>query len=199
MTADRGNPEGARPRPRYPGSFLQAFREAAESLGWKVTAWHDGGVTCVDPAGEEQTVGLENVYRRARQADRAEWPDIVRAFLGNVDTGQYKDVVGSGLAEVAGRLLPRVGRPFKAHGVDTRPWARPLGETGLAVNLVIDFPHSMAYVNEDQVEESGRPADEWVGQALDNLRAHTPADCVHAIHEESGLRVCEAGDSYDSS
>jgi hypothetical protein len=107
--------------------------------------------------------------------------------------------MGSALAEVADRLLPRVGRPFKRRGVEVVPFAQPLGECGLAINLVIDFPHSMAFVNADQVEESGRPAEEWVERALDNLRAATPDDCVQVLDEDSGLCVCEAGDSYDSS
>jgi hypothetical protein len=195
----RGNPEGSHKRSHYPGTFLQAFREAAEAVGWKVAAWHDDHVEVIDPEGKTQTVGLENLYRRARRAEREEWPALITEFLTQVDTGQYEGLGETALADVADRLLVRLGRPFNVKGAEVRPWTKPLDDTGLALNLVIDFPRSMAYVNDNQIEKSGQPGDVWLARALDNLQARTAADGFHVLDEDSGLLLFQAGDSYDSS
>jgi hypothetical protein len=78
-------------------------------------------------------------------------------------------------------------------------WSLPLGNTGLYANLVIDAPERMCYVPSRLVEESGRPGEEWLRVALDNLRARSDADCLTVVDEESGIRLCSMGDSYDSS
>jgi hypothetical protein len=69
MSANRGDPgQGSGPS-RYPGTFLLAVREALAGLNWQIRRLSGGTVECVDAQGREQTIGLENIYRRARRED----------------------------------------------------------------------------------------------------------------------------------
>jgi hypothetical protein len=195
----RSNPGLGSGPPRYPGSFLLAFREAAAKLNWQVQRWLGNAVEALDAEGRHQVVGLENLYRSARREDRADWPEFIATFLGSVQQEQFAHPPEN-LDEVADRLLVRLGPPLKT-GDDDSPqvWAQPLDGTDLCFNLVVDYPQSMFYVNEPLVTASSRTAAAWLEQALANLGAQTPADCLQVIHEESGLRQCNVGDAYDSS
>jgi hypothetical protein len=197
MAFNRSHPGQGSGSPRYPGSFLLAFREAVANLNWKICRWHGVAVECLDAEGREQLVGLENLYRRARQEDRASWPELIAGFLGSVPDEQLENPP-TDLAQVAEKLLVRVGAPLGKRG-ELVVWHQPLVEPGLSLNLVIDYPQSMSYVTEEMVAGSGRPGSDWLKQALDNLSAQTPADCLHTIDEDSGLRQCAVGDAYDSS
>jgi hypothetical protein len=94
--------------------------------------------------------------------------------------------------------MPRLGKPFTDLPEDLRPWRLDLNETGLVVHLVIDSPESVIYVNDKVVGASGRPGQEWLALALDNLRARTPPDCFELVDEPSGLRYCGRSDGFDS-
>jgi hypothetical protein len=183
--------------PRYPGTFLLAFREAAAALKWTINRWLGGAVECLDAEGRDHVIGLENLYRRARRTDRAAWPELITNFLTLIDPEQ-SDSPPTSLADAADRLLPRLGRPLgRADGLEL--WLQEVPGTPLVLNLVIDYPQSMFYVTAALVQESGRPGGEWLEQALANLRARTPAECFEILHDESGLRQCTVGDAYDSS
>jgi hypothetical protein len=182
---------------RYPGSFLLALREAVAALDWKIVRWLGGAVECSDASGREHVVGLENLYRRARREERTSWPELISSFLQMVDQEQHHEPPKA-LADVAERLLLRLGRPVGPRRDGPEVWAQPLASV-LSVNLVVDYPQSMYYVTVEMVEESGRPGEEWLGRAVENLIAQTPADCFQVIHEESGMRQCTVGDAYDSS
>jgi hypothetical protein len=192
--SDPGTGTGA----RYPGSFLLALREALARLGWRVERFLPRSVVCRDPSGKEQLLGLENLYRRARREDRAEWVELIVGFLGSVDLEQLRDAPKD-LGEVTDRLMVRIGQPLKAPSAEGALWSQPLGDTGLQLNLVIDYPQSMVYVTEKMVEESGRPGETWLEPALANLKEKTPAACLETIDPESGLRLCAVGDAYDAS
>ncbi|HXG11006.1 MAG TPA: hypothetical protein VNK04_14705 [Gemmataceae bacterium] len=204
---DRSDPgPGAGPPPRYPGTFLLAFREAVAGLDWQIRRWLGEAVECLDADGEPHTVGLENLYRRARREDRSRWPDLIRDFLTKVGTAET--TADADLAALADRLLVRLGRhpvvlPVVGDQATTgggalRVWGRNLEGTPLTINLVIDHPETMSYVTEQMVADSGRPGEEWLERALANLRARTPADCLSPIHEESGMLLCSVADAYDS-
>jgi hypothetical protein len=183
---------------RYPGSFLLAFREAAAARQWQITRWLGLAVECRDGQGREQVVGLENLYRRARREERSTWPGLIAHFLEMVEHEQHHEPPAA-LADVAERLLLRLGRPMPARPAAPEVWSQALAGAVLSVNLVVDYPQSMSYVTTDMVEESGRPGEEWLARAVANLRAQTPADCLQVIDEESGIRQCGVGDAYDSS
>jgi hypothetical protein len=192
--SDPGTGSGA----RYPGSFLLALREALARLGWHVERLLPRSVVCRDPSGKEQVLGLENLYRRARRADRAEWVELIAEFLGSVNLEELRDAPKD-LGEVADRLMVRVGQPLKAPTAEGALWSQPLGDTGLQLNLVIDYPQSMVYVTQEMVAESGRPGETWLEPALENLKERTPSACLETIDPDSGLRLCAVGDAYDAS
>jgi hypothetical protein len=184
--------------PRYPGTFLLAFREALDELGWQAHRWLGDAVECVDSSGRDQIVGLENLFRRARRQERADWPDLIVDFLKTGQLGPIDDPPQD-LNAVTNQLLVRLGQPLAARGDTPAVWSQPIPGTPLLINLVIDFPQSMFYVTEELIEQSGKPGAECLGQALANLQKQTPAESFALIHEESGLRQSSVGDAYDSS
>jgi hypothetical protein len=194
---NRSNPgQGSNP-PLYPGSFLLAFREALAGLKWQPVRWLGQAVVCRTPEGQEHTVGLDNLYRRARQVPREDWPALVADFLRTVGSVTAESALPDDLNAVAGQLLPRVGPPLNQGPL--KVWSRPLGDTGLLATVVVDYPERMTYVTEDLVARSGQPGDAWLGRALDNLQARTPPDWCQVIDEETGIRAAVAGDAYDAS
>ena len=194
---DRSNPGQGSGRQQYPGTFLLAFREALAALGWEPTRWLGHSVVCRTPDGEEHTVGLDNLYRRSRQEPRDQWPGLIGGFLRTVASITPDDVAPADLAAAAGQILPRLGKPL-AQG-EMEVWSRPLGDTGLCVNLVVDYPDRMTYVSEELIAGSGQPGDAWLERALANLRERTPADWCQVLDEESGIRLPAVADAYDSS
>jgi hypothetical protein len=170
---------------------------AVESLGWRVGRWAGDIVECLDAEGESRTVGLENLYRRARAADRAAWPEVIADFLHALATTTQDAVEPSDLNAVAERILVRIGPPFSAE-LQRAVWSRPLGDSGLIAHLVLDHAETMSYVTGDMVASSGKPGEDWLAWALENLRKRTPADCFEVVDEDSGLLLCGAGDAYDA-
>jgi len=194
----RNHPGQGSPPPRYPGTFLLAFREALAATNWQVCRWLGSAVECTDNQGREQVVGLENLYRRARRQDRASWPELIASFLNSVHAEQFENPPEA-LAEVADRLLVRIGQPLPSRPEGPEVWCEPLHDTGLGLTLVVDYPQSMFYVTTKMVADSESPGSTWLERALANLQARTPADCFQVLHSESGMRQCSLGDAYDSS
>ncbi len=197
--SNRSDPGSGAGPPRYPGSFLLAFREAVASLNWQVRRWLGDAVDCLDEAGAEHTVGLENLYRRARREGRDQWPAFIADFLSRIRAAEKAADSPTDLAAIADRLLVRLGQPFTALPNTLKVWSQELAGTGLSINLVIDSAETMSYVTEEMVASSGRPGSEWLERALANLRERTPANCMEVVHEESEMRLCSVGDAYDSS
>jgi hypothetical protein len=195
---NRSNPGLSSGPPRYPGTFLLAFREALGNLNWQARRWLGDAVACVDSEGEEHLVGLENLYRRARREERESWPALIGDFLTKVREAENARVADVDLAAVADHLMVRFGRPIVNRSTPSPPWWQPVEGTELGVNLVIDQPDTMVYVTEEMIAASAKPGEEWLAKALKNLRGRTPADCLEIVHEESGLRLCSVGDAYDS-
>jgi hypothetical protein len=196
---NRSDPGYGSGPPRYPGTFLLAVREAVAGLGWQVRRWRGGLVDCVDAEGNERSVGLDNLYRRARQTEREKWPGLVADFLRTVAGVGADDLLPADLASAADRLLVRLGPLRRPAEGEPAPWAQRLDNTDLVVNLVIDSPDRMCYVTDQLVADSGTPGTAWLEQALENLLARTPSGCLDEIHEETGIRLCGVGDAYDSS
>jgi hypothetical protein len=195
----RTNPESGSEKSRYPGTFLLAFREAAASAGWQIERWQGDAVACKDANGESLVVGLENLFRRLRRQERTEWPKLIVEFLSKVHVSGQISEMERDLAEVADRLLLRLGPPFPPLPNAAKVWSQPLDETGLVVSLVIDHPETMCYVTEEMIGRSEQPGSHWMQRGLDNLRQRTPQDCLQVIHEESGVHLCAIGDAYDCS
>ncbi len=195
----RSNPGHGSGPAKYPGTFLLAFREAMATLSWNGKRWLGTVVECVDAQGNERTVGLENLYRRCRRSERSTWPDLIAEFLRTVLAAEQNGDLPTDLGTVTEQLLLRVGKPLSSGPDEGRLWAQPLPDTGLVVNLVIDYPDRMVYATEGMITASGRPGEEWLEHALDNLRERSPEDCFQVIHEDSGMMMCNVADAYDSS
>ncbi|MBL8792606.1 MAG: hypothetical protein JNM56_01745 [Planctomycetia bacterium] len=195
----RTNPGFGSGPPRYPGTFLLAFRGAVAGLNWTVSRWLGDAVECKDAAGKEHVVGLENLFRRARRTPRTEWQELVVEFLTSAVVADQDQELPKDLAAVADKLLIRVGPPFSRRSHEAELWSQPIENTPLVVNLVIDFPQRMIYVARQLVDDSGQPGAHWLRVALENLKQRTPAEAFQPVHAESGLLACAVGDAYDSS
>jgi hypothetical protein len=195
----RSDPGQGSGPPRYPGTFLLAFREALAGLGWQVRQWKGPMVECTDADGQEHVIGLENLFRRARQVEREQWPALVTDFLNTVGDIDPEETLPGNLEDVADKLLVRLGPPIKKVPDEARVWSQPLEGTDLWINLVVDYPNRMCYVTEELVRNSGQPGSRWLEAALANLQARTPADGFQVIDEDTGLRICCVADAYDSS
>src|SRR5262249_15102401 len=71
-----------------------------------------------------------------------------------------------------------------------------LARTDLVCVMVVDYPNAMTYVTRDMVEESGRPGEEWLELAIDNLRLITRPDMV--LGDPRDLLGIGIADAYDS-
>jgi hypothetical protein len=196
-SSDTTNPGSGFGGPRYPGTFLLALREALAQLKWQAVAWKGSSVECLDPQGQSQQVGLENMYRRLKREPRDRWPELLADLLGSVPAEACKPP-GS-LHEVADRLLVRLGPPFSRHDSGIDVWNLPLAVDHLTAFLVIDYPTSMSYVTEKMVADSGEPGEHWYECALANLRGKSEAGCMTQVHDDSGLLQAQVADAYDSS
>jgi hypothetical protein len=179
----------------FPEAFLQAVREALAALGWAARGWDDdaGTLAVTDAAGRDSTLGLDNIWRRCRDADPSLWVAGVRHHLEQLSR-DTPDLPAS-LAEAADRLLPRLR---KAGGeAEQQMWALPLGGD-IQAHLVIDNPEAFTYVPASLVESSGEAGDAWLERAVANLRARTPAGYLRTLSEESGILCGDSDDAFDA-
>jgi hypothetical protein len=194
--ADFDDPGGGTPS-ALPGGFRAAVTSELAALGYAVVGWEPDGVNVIAPDRDgEQFIGLSNLHRRAKGAEKAGWPQMIREFLHRVTGAVRGTQIPDDLTAVATRLRPRLGKPFARDGA--YPWGLPLSGTGLEINLVVDFPHTMAYVTEEMLERAGKSGEDLLDVALANLRAETPPDFFERVSPELDIYVGHSGDGYDS-
>lgn len=197
MSDDFDHP-GAGAGSSLPSGFRAAVAHALAALGYRPTTWEADGVNVVAPGKDgEQYLGLANLYRRARGAEKGEWPGMIREFLGHVTGALAGPKIPDDLTAVVAQLRPRLGKPFARAG-KTHPWGIPLPGTGLEINLVIDYPNTMAYVTDDMLAKTGAAGEDLLDAALANLKAGTPDDFLDRVSEELDIFVGHTGDGYDA-
>jgi hypothetical protein len=191
------HPGGGTPS-ALPGGFRAAVTVALAGMGYAVAGWEPDGVNVIAPDRDgEQYLGLANLYRRARNAEKVEWSRMIREFLGHVTGALSGPKIPDDLTTVASQLRPRLGKPFGREG-RAYPWGIPLPGTGLEINLVIDFENTMAYVTDDMLAKTGRAGEDLLDLALANLRADTADDFFERVSEELDIFVGHTGDGYDA-
>lgn len=184
-----------------PPPFTDEFRaEVTAQLGvagYAVAGWEPAGVNARPAAGgDDQYIGLANLFRRARAADAAEVPSMVRQFLDHLTGALKAPAVPDDLLQVGDRLRPRLGAPFDRSAA--HPWGIPLPGTGLEINLVVDFPNTMAYVTDAMLKRSRKRGEDLLDVALENLRAATPDDYFERASDELDIYIGHSGDGYDA-
>lgn len=191
------NPAGDNPT-TLPGGFRAVVTSTLQQLGYRVTNWEYDGVY-IQPSGDaaEQYIGLSNLYRRAQGVERQDWPDLIRDFVIRLGRVVSRAKLPDDLMTIAGQLRPRLGRPFP-HGRSRRPWGIPLPGTGLEINLVIDFPETIAYVTEAMLATTSRPVEDLLDIALANLRGVTVADYLEPVLPGGDVYIGHSGDGHDA-
>lgn len=178
-----------------PADFRAAVTAQLTAAGLDVIDWERAGVNVRPAAGDGQYIGLGNLYRRTKSADPAEWPELIRGFISRLTSANSRDIPDD-LCTVADRLRPRLGLPFdrgQAH-----PWGIPLPGTGLEITMVLDFPHTMAFVTDEMLRKSRKRGEDLLDAALENLRAATPADYFERASDELDIYLGHLGDGYDA-
>ena len=188
--------EPSSPPSQFPSDFREAVAVQLTATGFTVLDWERTGVN-VRPAagGEGQYIGLANLYRRAKAADPAGWPELIRGFLDRLTHTKAQDIP-TDLGTIAYRLRPRLGQPFDRD--QAHPWGIPLPGTGLEITLVIDFPQTMAFVTAEMLAKSRKKGEDLLDEALENLRTATPADYFDRASDELDIYLGHAGDGYDA-
>jgi hypothetical protein len=187
----------------FPSGFRAAVTHALTGLGYTVVGWEAEGVNVVAPgnsqtAGErEHYIGLSNLHRRAKVAERSEWPPMIHEFLEHIVGTLSGPTIPNDLTTIATQLRPRLGRPFSREG-RAYPWGIPLPGTGLEINLVIDYPNTMAYVTEEMLKKTTSSGEDLLDLALANLRATTSGDFFEQVSDELDIFVGHSGDGYDA-
>jgi hypothetical protein len=180
-----------------PDDFRATVAAQLAAARYAVVGWHPAGVDVRSPCGEQQYIGLTNLHRRARAADPSEWPCMIREFLDHVTGALKSPAIPDDITTVTDRLRPRLGQPFDRSG-QKHPWGIPLPGTGLEINLVVDFPHTMAYVTDAMLRKCRRKGEDLLDAALENLRAATPGDFFERACDELDIFIGHTGDGYDS-
>lgn len=197
---DFDNPDGEISS-SLPSGFRAAVTHALADLGYAVATWEADGVNVRPPAAAgkdgEQYIGLSNLYRRARAVEKVEWPALIRGFLDHVTGALGGPKIPDDLTAVTDQLRPRLGKPFSRQG-KAHPWGVSLPGTGLEINLVIDYPNTMAYVTDDMLKKTGKSGEDLLDVALANLKADTPEDFFDRVSEELDIYVGHTGDGYDA-
>lgn len=199
MSDEFDNPHGEISTEMSSG-FRAAVTHSLIDLGYTVASWEVDGVNVRAPKkdkGDEQYIGLSNLYRRAKGAEKAEWPAMIREFLEHLTGVLSGPKIPDDLSTVASQLRPRLGRPFSREG-KTYPWGIPLPGTGLEINIVIDYPHTMAYVTEGMLTKTGQSGEDLLDLALANLKENTPPDFFDKVSDELDIFVGHTGDGYDA-
>ncbi len=86
--SSRADPGSGSGPPKYPGTFLLAFREATAELNWQIRRWTNQLVECADEQGRMQLVGLEDFYQRVRPLQRDQWPAVITQLLRELHSQQ---------------------------------------------------------------------------------------------------------------
>jgi hypothetical protein len=179
----------------FPDDFRAAVIAQLAVAGLSVIEWEQNGVHVRPADGNEQYIGLANLHRRAKAANPNEWPELIRGFLERLATTKTQNIPDD-LGTVADRIRPRLGKPFDR--TQPHPWGIPLPGTGLEITLVIDFPHTMAYVTDEMLKKSHKQGEDLLDTALENLRNATPGDFFERASDELDIYIGSLGDAYDA-
>lgn len=180
----------------YPVPFLQRVRETVATMGLQIRKWNGDSIEVGKPGEEPMTMYLGNLHTRVKNAESEDHErEIITGFL---NTLAQKEEIPDDLDECRKQIMPRVGKPFQLSDPDAAPWRQKIGDTGLVLNLVIDFPDKMAYVRTETLEKTNRAVEEWIELALVNLEKRTPEEWQRCIHEESGICMATCEDAFDA-
>jgi hypothetical protein len=197
MSNEFDDPSGENPT-TLPSGFRAAVTHALADVGYSVVSWEADGVNVQAPTKDgAQYLGLSNLFRRTKAADKSEWPTMIREFLSHITGALSGSRIPDDLTTVASQLRPRVGKPFTREG-KAHPWGISLPGTDLEINLVIDYPNTMAYVTDDMLKNTGKAGEDLLDIALANLRADTPPDFFEKVSDELDIFVGHTGDGYDA-
>src|SRR5260221_12247753 len=104
MPRDRTDPDPDQIQMPIPGGFRAAFTAALREVGLTVRQWQGASVICLNGDGEERTLSLNNVYRRAQNAPRENWPDIIQEFVQNMSAATDQARLPERLEEAADQI-----------------------------------------------------------------------------------------------
>lgn len=183
----------------YPFEFRALVVRELEAHGLALKEWRDDGLEVERDDGQQQFIGLANLYRRVITNPAEVSERLVREFFTNAhiaDTDQL-DQIPDRIEDAADKVRARISRPYG--DAEHAPWTGQLGEADdLVVSLVLDFPTMMAFVTKPMADRSDTPMDEWERRGIENLKATAPEGWLQLAQEEASIWVGHVNDSYDA-
>ncbi len=183
----------------YPFEFRALVVREMEAHGLELVEWRDDGLDAVGADGEPRYIGLANLYRRVitNPAEMAE--GLVKEFFTNANVADAEQLsqIPDRIEDAPNQLRARITQPYG--DAEHAPWTLQLdGADDLAVSLVLDFPTMMAFVTKSMADKTDTPMETWVARGIENLKATAPEDWLRLAHEEEGIWIGHANDSYDA-
>jgi hypothetical protein len=154
----------------------------------------------IDMGGGVATrIELPEVYRLTDGLTNAGAREAVYAKFAAIIADQVKDQRVT-LEKDGARLLPRLVPDafFATLPADTVLPHRAVGETGLAMVVVLDNPQSVAYVTDRQLAQLGLKEDALFARALDNLRPKFDPAIVQGVLKDKQVVAIKMGDSFEA-
>lgn len=182
----------------YPFEFRALVVRELEAHGLALKGWRDDGLEVERDDGQQQFIGLANLYRRVITNPAELSERLVREFFTNAHIADTEELeqIPDRLEDAADKVRARISQPYG--DAEHAPWTIPLDETDLAVSLVLDFPTMMAFVTRPMADKSETPMTEWVRRGIENLMATAPEGWLQMGHQEANIWVGHVNDSYDA-
>ncbi len=182
---------------RFASRVMQRLRQR----GWPHPMRYDRTRFEIGLGGDAGQIHLENIFSdwlKFPKSERAEQLDKAIAFVFEMGADQSWEAVRDNLLPI---VRPRVF--FENTGLTaSHDWTmgptflqKPLAGP-LSILLAVDRKHSFATVNTELFDEWGRPFDDVLAIALDNLRARSPC---RFERQEGGFYLSNFGDWSDVS
>jgi hypothetical protein len=183
----------------YPFEFRALVVRELEAHGLGLKEWREDGLDIERPDGQQQYVGLANLYRRVITHPAEMSERLVREFFANAHIADLPELnaIPDKLDDAADQVRARISPPYG--DAEHAPWSVPLdGADDLAVSLVLDFPTMMAFVTRAMADATDTPMDEWVRRGIDNLKSTAPEGWLQLAHADEQIWIGHANDSYDA-
>lgn len=180
------------------GTFEEDFLAAARKLRIEVVSVDAEKAVVKSGAGETQ-LGFANVRPHWDKADAASRPAIVERFV-TLMVKNTKDEKPKTLDAVRSMLVVRLGPPdFGPSEGPVRAGRWDIIPGHLSAYIVIDYPETVSYVVQHDLDTWGTTFEAIYPIALENLRKRTsPKKVVRPIKQLPTMKIYNAMDAFDA-